>query len=324
LLIFYVFPMADVLLCCLASTQRRPPPEPTTLKWHDAGPLVRNKGFNSSVAFLSPFHRLPAAAKTGAWCSPPCPVRDKVWAEGTNGAGLYLAFRTDAPQIWLNATLIKAAKEGTDCSAVCGSGLDMYAYDEDGAARDNSSSGWRWVDTTKSSFGQNFKYAGQYINRAMVDIPTTSWRYGRNISYRIHMPIYNGLTAARIGVGANFSLSASPEDVAHAPIVWYGTSIVNGHVASRPGMIFSNALTRALGRSIINLGFGGNGEMEDSVGVLITQMKHAAMVVIDCNWNMSPEQILTNTIPIILQLRHSVRGTTAPHSTSTILSHDLF
>ena len=52
-------------------------------------------------------------------------------------------------------------------------------------------------------------------------------------------------------------------------MLWYGTSITNGHVASRPGMIFTNALSRMLGRDVINLGFGGNGIMEQAVGAVI-------------------------------------------------------
>ena len=84
--------------------------------------------------------------------------------------------------------------------------------------------------------------------------------------YRIHLPIYNGFKAAAIGVtaaaggGSAPTLKADPPPAAApAPILFYGTSIVNGHVASRPGMIFTNVLSRALGRDVVNLGFGGEG-----------------------------------------------------------------
>ena len=90
---------------------------PATLKWYNGVGLIRNRGFNTSVEFDSPYHRLPSAAKTGAWCNPPCPVRENVWAEGQNGAGLYMSFRTNATEIWLNATLLNDAEENIDCSA---------------------------------------------------------------------------------------------------------------------------------------------------------------------------------------------------------------
>ena len=87
--------------------------------------------------------------------------------------------------------------------------------------------------------------------------------------YRIHLPIYNGLTSAAIGIPAGSSILPDPPPAVHpAPILFYGTSIVNGHVASRPGMIFTHVLSRALRRPVINLGFGGQGTMDPSIGRL--------------------------------------------------------
>jgi hypothetical protein len=129
--------------------------------------------------------------------------------------------------------------------------------------------------------------------------------------YRVHLPIYNGLISASIGAPVGFRVlpddsndGASGDSNISKAIVWYGTSIVNGHVASRPGMIFTNALSRLLGRAVINLGFGGNGEMERSVGALIAHgLRGAAMVVVDCNWNMNATGIRTNAVSIVRQLR---------------------
>ena len=133
---------------------------PADLSWTDADSLVQNSGWNDSVA-RSPFARLPLAAKSGEWCDPPCPVRDIVWGEGQNGAGLVIAFRSDAASIWLNATLLTAIKEAPNCAATCGSGLDMYAWDP-------ATKAWRWVDTTKNNFGNGWSFVGTQITRAMV------------------------------------------------------------------------------------------------------------------------------------------------------------
>eukprot|EP01047_Picozoa_sp_COSAG01_P115884 COSAG01_NODE_44550_length_417_cov_436.842767_1_plen_82_part_10 len=57
------------------------------LVWTDGEALLQNSGWNSSVV-RSPYARLPHAARSGEWCSPPCPVRAPVWGEGQNGAGL--------------------------------------------------------------------------------------------------------------------------------------------------------------------------------------------------------------------------------------------
>ena len=271
------------------------------LQWTDAAAFVRNSGLNSSVAKESPFARLPLAAKSGAWCTPACPVRSSVWVEGQNGAGLYVGFQSDANDLWLNATLLEKPQESQVCSAVCGSGLDLYAFDE-------RSHAWRWVDTTKNSNGGGWKFDSATILRSMFKNNARGGAHvgsGKLTRYRLHLPIYNGLTQMAIGVPAPAKVIADPADdlLQKAPVLWYGTSITNGHVASRPGMIFTNALSRMLGRDVINLGFGGNGMMEQAVGAVIAQVQHAAAVVIDCNWNMNASQIATNAPLLVKQLR---------------------
>jgi hypothetical protein len=220
-----------------------------TLHWTDAAAFVQNTGWNSSVARCSPvspgtdkhgspcagpYARLPLAAKTGEWCSPPCPVRSIVWGEGQNGAGLYLGFVSDSPTIWLNATLLSPAKEATNCGSTCGSGLDMYAYDE-------ATKAWRWVDTTTNSNGGGWSFVGSQISRPMVaQVPASRGP----VRYRIHLPIYNGLSAAAIGVPPGKKILPYMDADELPAVLFNGTSIVNGHVASRPGMIFTNALSR--------------------------------------------------------------------------------
>ena len=293
----------------------RPPPVPPLLTWYDAAPLVRNSGFNSSVAKDSPFARLPLAGKTGAWCDPPCPVRDAVWKAGERGAGMYLEFSTNASLLWLNASLLDVPHEDATCGTICGSGLDLYAMD-------TASKQWRWVAVTQNSgYAGGFNYSSLLVTRAMFNRGTMGYKQDAPslevaaapriqskapTSYRFYLPIYNNVAHASIGVppGSTFSGAAvAPPHTALPPIVFYGTSIVEGHVASRPGNIFTNVLSRMLGRDVINLGFGGNGEMELSVGRLVSEIKQAALIVIDCNWNMGATQVARNAPLLVAQLR---------------------
>ena len=64
-----------------------------------------------------------------------------------------------------------------------------------------------------------------------------------------------------------------------------------------------------LDRPVINLGFGANGEMEVSVGRLIVELKQAALIVIDCSWNMAPDQIRANAPVLVRQFRQSWSAT---------------
>eukprot|EP00035_Acanthoeca_spectabilis_P007412 m.136418 g.136418 ORF g.136418 m.136418 type:complete len:830 (-) comp13943_c0_seq1:293-2782(-) len=266
---------------------------PASIKWVNAAPFVSNTGFNTSVP-RPPYGRLPTAAQTGSLCPTPCPVRADVWAEGLNGAGLFLAFQSNSPTIWLNASLIDSAGEDVDCSATCGSGLDMYAWDP-------ATRAWRWISTTTASFGGGWALSGPQITRSMT--PTGAFVKGM-VRYRIHLPIYNGLTSAQIGVApASVLTPMSLPPTAPPPILFYGTSIVNGHVASRPGMIFTAQLARKLNRSVVNLGFGGNGKMEPAIGAVIASMKELALVVVDCNYNMAGSDIEAAAIALVKQLR---------------------
>jgi hypothetical protein len=267
---------------------------PSPLVWTDGEALLQNSGWNSSVA-RSPYSRLPHAARSGEWCSPPCPVRAPVWGEGQNGAGLFLAFKTNAPAIALNATLISEAKEGVNCGVACNTGVDMYAYD-------TNTTSWRWVATAWPG-GGGWKWGGNIISSTMVKTDPALPSRGLT-RYRIHLPIYNGLTSAAIGIPTGSTILPDPPSAVHpAPILFYGTSIVNGHVASRPGMIFTHVLSRALRRPVINLGFGGQGTMDPSIGRLIAEMKQLAMVAIDCNWNMKPPEITAAAVALVKQLR---------------------
>ena len=86
------------------------------LTWHDAAPLLQTP-WNATVP-RNAYARLPDAARDGSWCNPPCPVRQKVWAEGQNGAGLHLAFRTSASEVSIRVLLLEDAKEDANESGI--------------------------------------------------------------------------------------------------------------------------------------------------------------------------------------------------------------
>jgi hypothetical protein len=114
------------------------------------------------------------------------------------------------------------------------------------------------------------------------------------------LPLYNGIEFMKIGVekGATFE-GLAPRD---KPIVFYGTSITHGACASRPGMVHTNILGRKLDMPIVNLGFSGNGKMDEAVGDYLIQLD-AAVFVIDCLPNMGPAEVTSKCEPLVKQLR---------------------
>lgn len=68
-------------------------------------------------------------------------------------------------------------------------------------------------------------------------------------------------------------------------IVVYGTSITQGGCAARPGMAYTNILSRRLNTEFVNLGFSGNGRGEPELAKLIKQIDRKRLVVLDYEAN---------------------------------------
>lgn len=87
-------------------------------------------------------------------------------------------------------------------------------------------------------------------------------------------------------------------------MLWYGTSITQGACASRPGMSYTNQLSRFLHMEMINLGFSGNGLGELSVAKVTHKLKDLDAIIIDYEANAGALGKLKDTlIPWILTVR---------------------
>ena len=71
------------------------------------------------------------------------------------------------------------------------------------------------------------------------------------------------------------------------PVLWIGTSIMNGAAANRPGMGWPQQAERILGMEGVNLGFGGLGRMQPYYARtgLLSEV-NASIMVVDCEMNM--------------------------------------
>jgi len=88
------------------------------------------------------------------------------------------------------------------------------------------------------------------------------------------------------------------------PLVFYGTSIMHGACASRPGMALPAILGRRFDRPTINLGFSGNGRMDPEMGDLLANLDPIAYCI-DCLPNMQPQAVAERTVPLVRRLRQS-------------------
>ncbi|MCA9079564.1 MAG: SGNH/GDSL hydrolase family protein [Planctomycetaceae bacterium] len=240
------------------------------ITWHDVRDWgIEGKGWTETEKY---FDRLPSKAK-GI-------VRDPVWSLSRHSAGMLVRFRTDATMILADHTVTSSNLAMPHMPATGVSGLDLYA--------ENEQRQLRWVSVSKPT--------AQHMQGPLISGLDPGER-----DYTVYLPLYNGTESLRIGVpqGASFAPIAPR---AEKPIVFYGTSITHGACASRPGMPHPAILGRRLNRPVINLGFSGNGRMEQEVANLLAELD-PAVYVIDCLPNMNGPEVAERTEPLVHTLR---------------------
>lgn len=101
--------------------------------------------------------------------------------------------------------------------------------------------------------------------------------------YMLYLSLYDGVSSLQIGVdeGAFISQPAVDSPSRSRPIVMYGTSILQGGCANRPGMAHTNIISRRLDREVINLGFSGNALLDMEIAGLMASVEDPGLFVLD-------------------------------------------
>ncbi|MBT5187189.1 MAG: hypothetical protein HOH19_09940 [Kordiimonadaceae bacterium] len=236
--------------------------------WYDALDIgVVGQGWKDTQAA---YDRLPAKAKDM--------VRQDVWDLGHDTAGMLVRFKTNAKTINVRWQLTDNQLALPHMPATAVSGIDLYATDDQGKLR----------------FVANGRPNGM-LNEASFDV------FGSD-EYVLYLPLYNGIKFMKIGIpkGSTLSNTATPS----RQIVFYGTSITQGGTVSRPGMAGTSIIAREIDATMINLGFSCNGKMEIELAELLAELD-PAVYVLDCLWNMTPDQVSNRVAPFIKRLRLS-------------------
>ena len=225
------------------------------LKWTDAKDLMLiNQGFDNTELSYS---RLPADMKAV--------TRKAVWDLGLNSAGLAIRFSSDSRSIGIRWTLLNNFHmnhmPGTGIR-----GIDLYRLDENGH--------WQFVGTAIPN--------GKDDTKTQVVVSSMD---GLDHEYMAYLPLYDGVTQVEVGVTADAKIGLPHREILvkgkDKPIVFYGTSITQGGCASRPGMVYTSIISRALQKECINLGFSGNARMDKALAEMVARID-ADQYVIDC------------------------------------------
>ena len=264
------------------------------IAWRDASQWgVEGRGWTTGL--LRYYDRLPAKAEKtvgNPW----------IWQFSRESAGMSARFQTDATSIHVRYTLSSPQLDHgwADMPNLSASGVDLYTQIQDEAT---GTTAWRWVGANKPK-----TVTGTYCL-------ATGLLPGRRL-YVLNLPVYNGVEKLEIGVpdGASFTSVPPRRD---PPIIFYGTSIMQGGVASRPGLTIPASIGRRLNRPVLNFGFCGCGRMDPPVVDLLAELE-AAVYVIDCEPNMDAASVSQRTEPLVRRLRQA-------HPTTPILlveNHD--
>ncbi len=221
-----------------------------------------------------PFARLPARAE-GV-------VRDAVWKLGRNSAGIVARFTTDAARIDVRWTLQQERLALPHMASTGVSGIDLYVRNR---------GRWRWLATARPT-----------------EFPTNEWSLVKEMTggehdYMLYLPLYNGVDSVEIGVSEGAAFAPAPERREGVrPVLVYGTSIVHGGCATRPGMAYPAIVGRKLDWPMLNLGFSGNGRSEPEVARLLAELD-PAVYVLDGLPNLNPAQTAERVGPFVDTLR---------------------
>src|SRR5690606_7058526 len=197
----------------------------------------------------------------------------------THSAGLAISFSTNSTKIaakWCTSP----RKPGDNMTAIAFEGLDLYIK------RDG-----RW------------QYAG--VARTTTNV-CNAYTLVQDMEpgdkeCLLYLPLYDETTALEIRVDADADISPRP-DPFRKNIVIYGSSIVHGASASRPGLGYPARLSRETGYHFLNFGVSGNAKMELEVAKVIAQMDMDAFIL-DCVPNTSPEQVTARTANLVKTIR---------------------
>ena len=246
-----------LLLQCTISVSQ----QSTAIKWwnpQEAGfTVIEGQAWPGEV--VSPYDRLPSRAKTK--------VREDVWNLSRQSTGLKVRFRTNADKIVVRY-IVKQGTAMKHMPATGVSGVDLYAKDSEGK--------WLWANGLIS--------LADTISYQFNDLDIKDPFHSRGREYRLSFPLYNTVSWMQIGVPTSARFEPLPVRE-EKPIVVYGTSIAHGACASRPGMAWTNILSRKMDRPLINLGFSGNGRLETELITLMAEVE-AKVYILDCLPNL--------------------------------------
>jgi len=208
------------------------------------------------------------------------PFRPDVEYLAANTAGGQIRFQTDSPRVAVRVKL-KEAHNMDHMPATGQCGFDCYA----GAPGDQHFCGVA-----------RFDRAADHYESIVMSAPDRKLR-----AITLNFPLYQAVEEVLVGLAPDAQVLLPPPYVDDRPVIVYGTSVTQGGCACRPGMLFTNILSRWSNRPYINLGFSGNGRGDPEVAEAIADVPNPGGCVLDYEANAGQEG-LENTLDAFIAI----------------------
>jgi len=212
---------------------------------------------------------------------PNYPIRPEVQQLSKSTAGGQIAFRTDSARLAIRVKLSgKANMYHMPSTGQCG--FDLY-FGETGDQHFYSISRY---DHTKLEY-----------EVMMYQFPQKELR-----SVTLNFPLYQGVEEVEIGIDPGAEVIAPVPYANNRKVIIYGTSITQGGCATRPGMAYTNILSRRIPMEFINEGFSGNGRGDPEVARVLSEISDPALLVLDYEANAGEVDLLRKTLPEFIRI----------------------
>jgi len=246
-------------------------------------------GFSWKDAAAFPLESKVCASTATSYGRIPADMMDMVpagvRAMAGHSTGHYFLLETDSPKFGVRWKCKQTSAADPYIPPQGMYGVDIYM--REGA-------GWRFLKNGRLGGGDGWE-------ETRVDLPGDGTR--RLIVY---LPIRAELLGVELGVVSGRRLApCGHESGVTKPVVHYGTSLVHGGCASRPGLVFTSQAARLLDVPYVNLGFSGCARLEPAMADVMARAD-ASLYVVDTVWNCSDAQIRERAEPFLRRL-HSLR-----------------
>lgn len=201
---------------------------------------------------------------------------DAAW-HSLSSTGIQVKFMTNSKEINVKVALsMPSNMDNMPSIGQCG--VDLYYFDEERKQ-------YLLLDVSRFDYR-----VSEY------EVSLGRFHDGLKRKYVLNLPLY--IPALEVHIGTEESALVMPDAFLNpGRIAVYGTSIVHGVGISRPGMLFTNILSRWLDKEFLNFGLSGAALGEAMVADFIGHRKNLELLIVDIEANAGVSDMMKQRLP---------------------------